>query len=269
MKIENHILQGAEWIESPNRSGAINPGVIVMHYTAGYTAGAAIRALTDDSRDPRSRVSAHIVIDRDGSVTQLVPFNVKAWHAGPSIHGGRRGVNNFSIGIELVGIGFYRQRAMDGKFANAYGGIRSKAEIEREEGRMVEAPNARVGSGMLHWPEYAEPQLDSCRRLVRALIAEYGIREIVSHEEIDLRKWKTDPGPAFPMREFRAMLDEGVLPALRVTADVLNVRGGPGTRYPIVGSLARGERVRPARGAMVGDWACIGGDRWVHSGWLS
>ena len=268
MKIENHILQEASWVESPNKSGPINPDVIVMHYTAGYTAESAIRALTDDSRPARSRVSAHVVIDRDGSITQLVPFNDKAWHAGPSRLGGRRGVNNFSIGIELVGIGFYRQRSMDGKFENAYGGIRTRDEIRAREGRMIEGPNSRIGAGVFHWPEYPKPQLDSCRRLVRALIPAYGIRSIVSHEEIDVRGWKTDPGPAFPMREFREMLGEGVRPVLLVTADSLNVRNGPSLKHPIVGRLRKGDRVRPA-GPPIRDWVPVGGGRWAHSGWMS
>ena len=265
MKIENHILREAEWIESPNRGGTISPDAIVMHHTASNTARSAIQALTDDTRSPRSRVSAHIVIDRDGSIAQLVPFNVKAWHAGPSMLGGRRGVNNFSIGIELVGIGWLRTDSMHGELVDCYGGVRTRGDFK--EG-LVEAPNARVGHGVLHWPRYAKPQLDACRKLVRALLAEYWIRSIVSHEEIDLRKWKTDPGPAFPMREFRDMLAEGTRPLRTVTADVLNVREGPGTEHAAVGRLRRGERIRAA-GAPSGDWIPLGGGRWVHSGWLA
>jgi len=49
------------------------------------------------------KVSAHIVIDREGSVTQYVPFNRRAWHAGESVYVGRTRCNDFSIGIELVG----------------------------------------------------------------------------------------------------------------------------------------------------------------------
>lgn len=49
------------------------------------------------------RVSSHLLIARDGSVTQYVPFNMKAWHAGESEFGGRTACNDFSIGIELEG----------------------------------------------------------------------------------------------------------------------------------------------------------------------
>ena len=49
------------------------------------------------------KVSAHLLIDRLGYVTQFVPFNKKAWHAGVSNFEGRSNCNEYSIGIELEG----------------------------------------------------------------------------------------------------------------------------------------------------------------------
>ncbi len=49
------------------------------------------------------RVSAHVLIRRDGSVIQFVPFERRAWHAGESSFEGRERCNDFSIGIELEG----------------------------------------------------------------------------------------------------------------------------------------------------------------------
>lgn len=49
------------------------------------------------------RVSAHLCITRDGEVTQYVPFDQRAWHAGDSAFEGRTRCNDFSIGIELEG----------------------------------------------------------------------------------------------------------------------------------------------------------------------
>ena len=49
------------------------------------------------------QVSAHLLINRLGEVTQYVPFNLRAWHAGVSNYKGREGCNDFSIGIELEG----------------------------------------------------------------------------------------------------------------------------------------------------------------------
>lgn len=49
------------------------------------------------------RVSAHVMIRRDGAITQYVPFSMRAWHAGQSQYQGRTACNDFSIGIELEG----------------------------------------------------------------------------------------------------------------------------------------------------------------------
>jgi AmpD protein len=48
-------------------------------------------------------VSAHLLIRRDGTPVQFVPFGERAWHAGVSQYQGRSACNDFSIGIELEG----------------------------------------------------------------------------------------------------------------------------------------------------------------------
>src|ERR1700678_223329 len=48
-------------------------------------------------------VSSHLVVRRDGAVTQYVKFDERAWHAGKSIYEGREACNDFSIGVELEG----------------------------------------------------------------------------------------------------------------------------------------------------------------------
>ncbi|HAP05707.1 MAG TPA: 1,6-anhydro-N-acetylmuramyl-L-alanine amidase AmpD, partial [Gammaproteobacteria bacterium] len=49
------------------------------------------------------QVSAHLLIKRDGSIIQFVPFDKRAWHAGKSNFNGQDNCNDFSIGIELEG----------------------------------------------------------------------------------------------------------------------------------------------------------------------
>ena len=49
------------------------------------------------------RVSAHLLIRRDGEVIQYVSLQQRAWHAGISSFQGRTQCNDFSIGIELEG----------------------------------------------------------------------------------------------------------------------------------------------------------------------
>lgn len=52
----------------------------------------------------QARVSAHLLLARDGQVSQFVPFGARAWHAGVSSYQGRAACNDFSIGIELEGL---------------------------------------------------------------------------------------------------------------------------------------------------------------------
>ncbi len=48
-----------------------------------------------------AKVSAHLLIRRDGEVVQFVSFNQRAWHAGQSSFNGRSACNDFSIGIKM------------------------------------------------------------------------------------------------------------------------------------------------------------------------
>jgi len=49
------------------------------------------------------KVSSHLLIDRNGQISQYVPFHKRAWHAGESSFEGRTTCNDYSIGIELEG----------------------------------------------------------------------------------------------------------------------------------------------------------------------
>lgn len=88
---------------SPNhgarRLGA--PDMIVIHYTGMESCAAARERLCA----PEFEVSAHYLIDLDGTVEQLVEENRRAWHAGVSEWGGEADVNSRSIGIELANKG--------------------------------------------------------------------------------------------------------------------------------------------------------------------
>lgn len=101
MKIENHRLTGVNWKPSPNHGGVIKPEIVVIHYTGDNSLQGALSWLCN----PVAKVSAHLVIAKTGQIWQLVPFNLRAWHAGRSEYLGRPDVNGFSIGIENVGIG--------------------------------------------------------------------------------------------------------------------------------------------------------------------
>ena len=100
MKIEDHKLVASNVKQMHcNKKSKLLPVVdtIVLHYTAGGNAMSAAQMLASADNS----VSAHLVIARSGQILQLLPFNVKAWHAGYSSLEGRSNVNNFSVGIEL------------------------------------------------------------------------------------------------------------------------------------------------------------------------
>ena len=100
-EIKNHWFTLANKKQSPNHGGVIVPELVVIHYTGDNSLYGALSWLTSK----RSGVSAHLIIGKDGSIFQLLPFNVKGWHAGVSKYQGRSSCNNFSIGIEHVGLG--------------------------------------------------------------------------------------------------------------------------------------------------------------------
>lgn len=89
---------------SPNfdaRAGDGRVDMLIFHYTGMRTAQEAL----DRLRDPAARVSAHYLIDEDGTATRLVAEGNRAWHAGLSSWRGRSDINSASIGIELVNPG--------------------------------------------------------------------------------------------------------------------------------------------------------------------
>jgi N-acetylmuramoyl-L-alanine amidase len=89
---------------SPNfdaRAGAGIIDMLILHYTGMRTAGEALDRLCD----PAAKVSAHYLVDEDGTVWRLVDEAMRAWHAGVSFWRGRSDMNAASIGIELVNPG--------------------------------------------------------------------------------------------------------------------------------------------------------------------
>lgn len=89
---------------SPNhdaRPDGVPVDMLVLHYTGMRGAAAALERLCD----PASEVSAHYLVDEDGTVVELVGEDRRAWHAGKSFWRGHSNVNARSIGVELVNPG--------------------------------------------------------------------------------------------------------------------------------------------------------------------
>ena len=89
-------------VPSPNWNERKLPvSMVVLHYTGMRTAADALERMCS----PAAEVSAHYMIDEDGTVTQLVDEEKRAWHAGRSSWRGITDVNSASVGIELVNPG--------------------------------------------------------------------------------------------------------------------------------------------------------------------
>lgn len=112
-------LAAARRLETPNsdaRPPGFRPELIVIHGISlppGEYGGPWIDRLFTNTLPAQAhpyfgtiqhlRVSSHVLIDRAGALTQYVPFDQRAWHAGQSYWRGRTNCNDFSIGIELEG----------------------------------------------------------------------------------------------------------------------------------------------------------------------
>ena len=73
------------------------PDILLLHYTGMPSTEDAVQRLCD----AQSKVSAHYVVDEDGRVSQLVPEQLRAYHAGDSSWEGESDINSRSIGIEI------------------------------------------------------------------------------------------------------------------------------------------------------------------------
>ena len=172
-------LLQARWVPSPNcspRPPGCAPDLLVIHNISlppGRYGGGCIERFFTNCLDWEEhpyfgeirglRVSAHLLLQRDGELLQFVSFDERAWHAGTSCFRGRRDCNDYSIGIELEGAD--------------------------------EDP-------------YTEVQYQRLALVTRALLLHYtGLHpdRIVGHCDIAPGR-KSDPGPAFDWRRYRADL---------------------------------------------------------------
>ena len=113
------LIKDITYVASPNHSefpNIDNVDLLVIHCISlppGEFGGEAIVQLFTNQLNPAAhpyykniadlKVSAHVLIRRDGEIIQFVPFNKRAWHAGESCFAERENCGDFSLGIELEG----------------------------------------------------------------------------------------------------------------------------------------------------------------------
>jgi N-acetylmuramoyl-L-alanine amidase len=178
---EDHWL--AEAIRLPLPGGAVMPvrRFLVLHFTSGATA----RSSVDFWKTPAAKgASAHIVIDRDGTIYQCRPFNRTCGHAGKSTWRGFSGLNACSIGIEMANAG--DDEALARKW--------SRMPLLKER--------HKNGGPACEWERFTAEQLAACEAISKALVARYHLDDVIGHDDIAPDR-KNDPGPAFPMQHLR------------------------------------------------------------------
>lgn len=215
LSIRNHWVKEAHELSTKKKGPGelLGPDGIVMHYTAGWTTQGDIATLTTSDR----QASVQFIVSREGVIYQCMPANFRAWHAGPSKYNGWSGLNNNFIGIEICNAGWIKKQS-NGNYIDQYGQrISPRGKFLDYAERSTASPpeewhheyHPRLAKGEYAWEPFYPAQLDAVEALTEALIKYYpSIKHIVSHEEIDTRGWKTDPGPMFPMRRYLKLLDD-------------------------------------------------------------
>jgi N-acetylmuramoyl-L-alanine amidase len=250
VEIKNHLLyidgKQVAFKKTPNISAYKNKlQYLIEHYTATYSASGPIAWLTSKE----SQVSAHLVIDKQGIVTQLAPFDAVCWHAGESSWKGLSGMNQYSIGIEIVNSGILHPRSNeyysdDGHVVKDYVTLTNKLGFKAT------------------WEKYPPAQIETVAAVSQALKAHYNLKEIIGHEDVSPRR-KTDPGPAFPWETILGAPAE--CNSKTTTADV-NLRKEPSVSSTILSVIPKGTVVQVSKEE--NGWSFIGSG-YISSRYLS
>ena len=192
--------------DSSDRNPA--PKYIIMHFTTGTKMESTISHFKNSS----AGVSTHLLIGRDGRVTQFLPFDRIAYHCGYSWWERQSNLNAFSIGIELDNAGMLR-KGKDGTWK-----MRSVFIPNENVQQAVHWKQFRANDPKRYpaWEKYTDVQLQVALNIVKALVKRYdSIKEILGHDDVNIRN-RYDPGPLFPMKEFRKALFNREAPLIDV-----------------------------------------------------
>jgi N-acetylmuramoyl-L-alanine amidase len=170
------------------------PEAIILHFTYG-----PYQATVNEFRESVLESSAHYIIDRDGTITQMVPEVLSANHV--TCYGdralcaeqcpicendeGRLSEPKLrSIGIELVNVG--RLRGEPGDFRNPDGSEFTGLVYEDD----------LISWGYRYWEDFPQAQIDTLRLLLTDLMQRWNIPldRILGHGDVQINK--IDPGPA-------------------------------------------------------------------------
>lgn len=225
------------FVRANAHGGAQSPKICVLHDTAGHSRKFSSVEWFASKQCPHS---AHFVVELDGTITQMVETNKRAWHAGESSWKGTRYLNSCSVGIEIVNPG-----KMDATGKAWFGPAAKPDEIEHKVTKTH-------GDG--HWLPYTPEQIAAVTAICKAVVAEYPeCNEILTHWEISPGR-KIDTNPLFPLREVRkAVLDpEPEVPVAAIVEPVQPVVEAPAVLASpsLVKEAAKSRSVRYMLGAI-------------------
>lgn len=195
---DDHWLKEA--VREPLAGGNAMPvrRCVVIHFTSGATALSSINFW----RTPAAKgASAHIVVDRDGTIYQCRAFNRTCGHAGVSRwvdpKTGKRytGLNSCSIGVEIANAGD------------------DEALARRWSKLPLITARHRNGGLTKKWEAYPEAQYEAVVAVTKALVRRYNLDDVTGHDCIAPER-KVDPGPAFSMEDLREKCGFSGLPVV-------------------------------------------------------
>ncbi len=272
--IDHHRLRtdsaNVPYMGSPNAGGVLKPRFLIIHYTASGPDADISKYFFQKS----ANVSAHLVVRRDGAITQCVPFNVVAWHAGKSQWTGKdgtyySGLNNAAIGIEIENWG---------PLNKSDGGWVSWTGAPVDGSKVIEARH-KFGVPDCGWEVFTTAQIETVIAAAQAICAEYPIEDIMGHDDIAPGR-KSDPGPAWDMNAFKAKVkgeaEIGDAGMVVHSSSGLNIRSGASASFPKVHDIIP-DRTRVLVHEASGKWRYVSVlnasgqpdfSGWVHGDWL-
>ncbi len=185
--LDSGLIRGVKQVASPNRDprpAGVEADLIVVHGISlppGEFGGPWIDRLFTNSLPAQvhpyfaqvcsQRVSSHVLVARDGAVTQYVAFGDRAWHAGKSLYQGREACNDFSVGVELEGTDTLPYESMQydalAEVVAALCAAYPRLSPDRLVGHSDIAPGRKTDPGpAFDWPR--------ARRLIAAAVSMYG-----------------------------------------------------------------------------------------------
>lgn len=186
---------GVRQVNGANKGSEMKDiNAIVIHASIANS----LKSIIAFQTTPSSQESEHIIIDRNGDIVQLVPFNRVAYHAGQSTYNGAR-LNETSIAITLINCGRVQRQG------SYYLSLVDKAQIPANR---VQPAYNKSDNAQTYWETYTPAQINAVTQLCKLLKEKYNIRTILGHDEVDPAK--LEPGPLFPMQQLRSDVFEDV-----------------------------------------------------------